>query len=333
MMNTQILYVVSSTEQDYYLEQTLLSIFSLRKHNPDARILLLVDDKTDATINRRRASILNYIDNKIVVKVPEQYTKVQVSRYLKTSMRQYVTGNFFFIDSDTIIADNLNEIDNFDGDIGAVINEHVPFSQYYDIYGKKVVRYAKEEGWRCADDVQYFNSGVMFVKDSEMAHQFFEQWHNAWKNNIVKFNRHFDQPALALVNEQNGYVIKELPACWNCQILRFGLPYLHDAKILHYFAAMHKSEKTSELVYAFRDKSIYRQLKEEGGMTDSLSDLLDRAKTAFVNPTRLITSRELKFLDTDLARICISHPSLTQKLNSFFMASQKTYSAIAKIWR
>jgi hypothetical protein len=42
-MKTKIVYVVTSDETDVYLKQALLSVFSLRKHNPNAYAELVVD--------------------------------------------------------------------------------------------------------------------------------------------------------------------------------------------------------------------------------------------------------------------------------------------------
>jgi hypothetical protein len=52
-MKTKIVY-----EQDIYLEQTLLSVYSARLHMPDAEIILLVDDLTNKTINGKRNKII-----------------------------------------------------------------------------------------------------------------------------------------------------------------------------------------------------------------------------------------------------------------------------------
>lgn len=81
-MKTKIVYVVTSDETDVYLEQALLSVFSLRKHNPNAYVEFVVDQDTDATIAGKREEIMKYIDNKVVVNVPEEYNKVCRSRWL-----------------------------------------------------------------------------------------------------------------------------------------------------------------------------------------------------------------------------------------------------------
>ena len=49
-MKTKIIYVLVSNENDCYLEQALVSIYSLRLYNPDANLLLLVDEETSRTL-------------------------------------------------------------------------------------------------------------------------------------------------------------------------------------------------------------------------------------------------------------------------------------------
>lgn len=119
-MKTKVVYVITSTEEDFYLEETLISVYSLKKKSPSIIIELVVDTKTDMTLTGKRATLLDYVDKKIVVNVPEKYNKVQTSRYLKTSVREYVDGDFLFVDSDTIITDSLEGIDHFNCDIGMV---------------------------------------------------------------------------------------------------------------------------------------------------------------------------------------------------------------------
>lgn len=326
-MRTKIVYVVTSDPKDYYLEQTFLSVYSVRKYNQNVTIELVVDAKTNETIIGKRAGILSYIDKKIVIDVPPKYNKVQTSRYMKTSLREIVNGDYLFVDSDTIITENLNSIDQYESDIMAVINEHVPISQYFDSYGNRVKKYAQQEGWKCSDDIPYYNSGVMYVRDTDIAHQFYADWHSTWEETIEKYGRHYDQPPLALINERYGYVIKELPAIWNCQILRYGLPYLSEAKIIHYFAAMFNNK---DLVYAFRDNNILKSIRDSGMVSDEIAELVNKAKSAFVNPTRVCTGSELSLLSGDMALFCVHHPKITAMLNFLFRMVVNVINIIKK---
>lgn len=125
-MKTKIIYVLVSNENDCYLEQALVSIYSLRLYNPDANLLLLVDEETSRTLeNGIRKLILNYVSKLVIVDVPFHYSKQQKSRYIKTSLRSQVIGDFLFIDCDTIINEELKDIDNLSCEIAAVPDCHL----------------------------------------------------------------------------------------------------------------------------------------------------------------------------------------------------------------
>lgn len=313
-MNTKIVYVVSSNEEDMYLEQAYLSAFSLRKHNPQAYVCLIVDTKTNATLNGYRAEILKFIDEKIVAEVPSVYNKAQTSRWMKTKVRDYVKGDYLFLDADTIIADDLSSIDDFEGEIGAVINNHVPVSQYHNRYGENIIKIAAQEGWSLYDDIKYFNSGIMFFRQSERVYNFCSEWHRIWEEGLIKYHRRQDQPSLAHVNEEFGYMIKELPGIWNCQILRYGIPYLAEAKIIHYFS-YHIIDKEDKLPYAFYNMDVCKFIRDHGYISDNIANLIEHPRSAFNNPTRLCSQKELNLLSSQMAQTCLRHPRLLSFMN------------------
>ena len=53
-MNTKIVYTLVSDDSDTYLEQALLSVYSLRIHNPRAIVELAVDQFTAMTLVDKR---------------------------------------------------------------------------------------------------------------------------------------------------------------------------------------------------------------------------------------------------------------------------------------
>ena len=53
-MQTQIAYVLISRDEDYYKEQTLFSVYSLLKYNPEAKISIVCDRETSETIKNKK---------------------------------------------------------------------------------------------------------------------------------------------------------------------------------------------------------------------------------------------------------------------------------------
>ena len=324
-MRTKIVYVVTSDETDVYLEQALLSVFSLRKHNPNAYVELVVDQGTDATIAGKRGVILKYIDNKVVVNVPDEYNKVCRSRWLKTSLRQHVKGDFLFIDTDTIVTDDLSPIDSFQGNIGAVRNAHVPISfRKNSPYMRKIKRNALEEGWIYSDDIPFFNSGVIFVKETAESYDFFSCWHKTWNDYYKRFGRHEDQASLAATNEKFKYIIKEISGTWNCQLAHNGISYLANAKIMHYLMYERRPHP-----WIFYNHDILNEVKELGYIPDKISKIVDEAKSSFDVPNMIISGEDLeclkykKFLQTPLFSICKANRSIFSFFNNTAKLTQK----------
>ena len=317
-MKTKIVYAVTSDETDYYLEQTLVSVYSLRLYNPEARVVLIVDEKTNDTLTGKRTKILEYISEKVVVNIPAKYTKKERSRYLKTTIRQHIEGAYLFIDSDTIITDNLSDIDSFNGNIGAVKDRHVLICENpYEFYIRKD---AKKIGWEISVQEYYFNSGIFYVKDNMYTKQFYAIWHETWKRGLTN-GVCVDQPSIAKTNQTCNYLIKELNGIWNCQISGFGLQYLYNAKIIHYYSStwIHKQ---NDCAFIFYNKSIYQKIRHNGAIYYDVEKLIKNAKSAFSYHCQLVSGKQLDFLQTDIVEICAKiyfhYPTLYKIINSFF---------------
>lgn len=301
-MNTKIVYTVASDETDIFLEQALLSIFSLRKYNPNSFVELVIDQVTNESMNGKRCEIKKHINKLTVVEVPNNYNKVQRSRWIKTSLRNLIKGDFLFIDTDTIITDTLEDIDNFEGEIGAVKDKHAPIKLNKD--REKLLLWSKQDNWTYSDNLAYFNSGVMFVRDCELTHVFFQEWNKRWQFCSTQYHRFYDQSSFAATNEFYQYPIKELPGEWNCQPTN-GVAYLHKAKIIHYWGYHRK-----HYAWMFYNKDIINDIKELGYISEEISYLIDHAKEAFVVPNEIIADKELVIYYSSLFKICLSNKKI-----------------------
>ena len=82
-------------------------------------------------------NIKKYVSEIIVVNVPDGMNKMHRSRYLKTTLRQHISGDFLFVDADTVITCDLSEIDEVDMEIAAVLDRHSPVSEHELVDGIK----------------------------------------------------------------------------------------------------------------------------------------------------------------------------------------------------
>ena len=310
-MKTKIVYVVVSDETDIFLEQALLSVYSLRQHNPNAIVEFVLDQHTDKTITGKRTEILKYINKKTVVSVPDEYDeKAPRSRWLKTSLSQHVKGDFLYVDTDTVITDNLEEIDNFTGDLGAVADRHTTL-QYH--FGRdRLKKEALEGGWKYSDDMVWFNGGLLFVRDNDLAKAFFNEWNTQWKESYKKTKRLTDQIPLCITNEKFNYPIKELEGEWNCQISMNGISYLSNAKIIHYLAYY-----ANDNAWKFYDKDILQEIKEYGYITERISTLVHNAKKTFYIPNRIIVGKDIDVINSPLFGLCKRRPLFFSVFNTF----------------
>lgn len=264
---TKLVYVLTCSPNGTYIEQALMSVWSARYHNPNAHIVLLVDDKTDKLLTGKRAELLNYITEKIVVPFDDENASMKYrSRWIKTSVRQLIDGDFLYIDSDTLICGSLNAIDDFDCEIGATWESHLLVEDFCDDLMKSASEATIQVGVDLNHEKEYFSSGVLYVKDSPTTHQIYEQWHKNWEEG---FNNglSIDQPALAKANIDLGYVIKRIPDIYNCIVFTQNT-FTAQALILHIASYQNPSFLFTDIALGY--------IKTEG-LTDWIKDSVLRS--------------------------------------------------------
>ena len=279
-MKTHFVYVLTSTENDIYLEQAYVSMFSLKHYMPEAHIVLLTDSTTQSTFTGIREKEIRFADEIIAIDLDAQkFNGQKRSRILKTSVRKYIKGDFLFIDCDTIITKPLDGLEEIDAEIAACWDTHSLFKD--NPYRDLCVRHAKLLGWDVEQEEEYFNSGVIYVKDTPLTHQFYDQWNKNWFNGETR-GVNMDQPAFALTNFQMGHVVKVLPDIWNCE-LKHGIKFLKDANIVHYLCT-NASKRQDKQLFIMNEKNTLLKIKENG---DISSDIVDTIKDPFKGIARL----------------------------------------------
>lgn len=223
-MKTKLVYVLTCSPEGHYIEMALMSVWSARHWNPDAHIVLITDDLTDKLFVGKRAEILDYISEKIVVPFEDDNLSMMFrSRWIKTSVRQLIQGDFLFIDVDTIICKHLCEIDNFDCKIGSVGDGNIPLA--FNIYRENVIKNVAQIGCDISDEEYYFSSGVLYVKDILETDLFYASWHKNWLESSKIFSIHIDQPALAKTNIEHNHLIQLIPDIYN------NILYSHNSSL------------------------------------------------------------------------------------------------------
>lgn len=239
-MKTKLVYVLTCAPEATYIEQALISIWSARYHNPDAHIVLLVDDKTNELLVGKRAEVLEYITEKVVIPFDDaNATMMYRSRWIKTQVRQLVKGDLLFIDCDTIITQSLSEIDECNNDVAMVLDEHLQVNEYNDDLKRYIQSNSLKLGYDVLNEKEYFNSGVIYSKDSDKANELWKLWHKYWCNGEQN-GVPIDQPALGLANLHSYHMIQQLPQTWNTLVYMNPI-FVHQGKILHFWNFRNRS--------------------------------------------------------------------------------------------
>lgn len=308
-MKTKIVYTAVSGFEDIYLPQALVASYTARKTNPSADILLVVDQDTEKVIKTKLPKIKKYVSEVIVVNVPSELGKMHRSRYLKTTLRQNLRGDFLYVDADTVIAEDLSAIDKVSADVAAVLDRHTLVSEH------ALIKHIQDDIAPLSLSIKdlnnrYFNGGVMYVKDSPIANMLYERWHDNW-NKAYKITKGIDQPPLALANKQCGYPIVELDGTWNCQLSDNFVNYLSDAKILHYFASNKRSP------YLLYDRNIFKEVLNVGDIPQWLADALDNPKTFFLPHHLLVFDDDVTFMRSYIHVLFKFHPLIFRIMEYF----------------
>jgi len=301
--NMKYLYVLTSDNSDCYLEQALLSMTSLRLWTPEAFISLLTDNITEATLIEKRSEIRNCVNELISVEIDDCFDKKARSRWLKTSMRHHIKGDFLYIDCDTIIVEDLSPLNNSGGisNLGAIFDLHKCLSdakKYPTSFSKTKRKLEKLEFTPIENLSAYFNSGVLLCKDCSTVHIFFKEWHKLWLFCYQK-GVATDQQSLNQANYNLGNLITELDGKWNYQIKAHGgLKFLHAAKIIHYY-------KSGDKTYLLANPNIFKKIKETGLINQELKSMLAEPKSLFSDDAKIVceSNEDIAFRKSKIYKI------------------------------
>ena len=300
-MIPQIVYVLVANEKNLYLEEMWVSIFSLRRHHPEATVKVLMDVETKEYLSRF-PQLTSMIDETVVVQTPAGYNAKQRSRQIKTTIRNVLTGDYIFIDTDTVICkpldgivEDIAEMKDFKG-IAAVREGHVTMKDTLFPPTGTVKRIFDID---ISQSPLMTNSGVMFVADIPFTHEFYKRWNENWKRSCFEKGNSQDQPSLYATDCQYGYVIRELSGIYNAQVA-MSLKYYADAVILHWWHMDFIEDQSYSPYFSLK---IYQDLKKEGEITPQIEELIINAKQSFVSPTMPVGKEHILFLFSPAGKI------------------------------
>lgn len=291
-MKTKIVYVLVSSPTDIYLEQAYVSMYSLRHYMPDVHITLLTDEITANTLKGVRQKEVNLVDELIVVDLDgEKWNGQQRSRQLKSSVRNRVEGDYLFVDCDTVITRPLDDIDDCPYMIAACRDTHSELSN--NPYRAMSLEHGHLLGWPVDEERDYFNSGVIYVKDVPQTHEFYRRWNVNLNKGYAK-KVFMDQPSFAMTNFEMGHLVEHLPDVWNCE-LKHGIRYLKDAYIVHYLCTNPSLFQDKQL-FALNEQDTLLEVKHTGEISEKVKDVIRDPFVGLAEVTLCLAGDDVFFL-------------------------------------
>ena len=317
------LYVLVGAKKGFYCEQTLVSMLSLKNIDSEAYITLLVDAQTDADFKEPIGQLRKFVSEYIVVPVAENMSPMARSRYIKTSMRKFVNGDFLYVDGDTLWNAPVCEAD-FTHDIMGVLDGHCLLTNH-------PLKESIEEDFRktnCDLHVeQYINGGVLYSKDSDVSRSFFENWHNKWRE-TSSGGCLIDMPALNYAIRCSDEFFSLLPDSYNVQISR-SWRYFMQSKVIHFYTGW--QDEFFESPYLFQKRSFWLGV-QNNGVDESAMKAICHPLTAFDESFGVFGLSEMKFRHTALYGFIADLFSKRNEKMTFNLL-EKMIKGIVKFWR
>ncbi|MDE6633418.1 MAG: hypothetical protein K2K23_10505 [Muribaculaceae bacterium] len=292
-MKTKLLYVIVSDESDIYLEQGYVSMFSAKMHMPECHITILTDVKTSSSFKGIRKEEIKYADEIVEVPLDSFLPAQKRSRILKTNARNYVDGDFLFIDCDTIVIRDLSNIDDETSILCACWDSHSDFA--HNPYRNICLRDTKKMGVDISKESEFFNSGVIYVKDNTFTRDFYRHWHENYLKGYDK-GVSMDQPSLEVTNIELKHPIQKLEPEWNCE-LKHGIKYLKDAYIVHYLCT-NPSRSNDQQFFLLNEKDVFLEIKKTAVIPSKIIEVIKDPFKGIAEVTHCFAGKEIYFFRT-----------------------------------
>ena len=296
-MKTQVVYALIASPQDTFIEELWASVYSLRLYDEEREVRVCCDESTSKLLVSY-SELVKLITEVVVIPTPERYDAKHRSRHVKTLIREYIKGPFLFVDTDTIVCGSLEYIDNLNSDIAGVPEGNIPLDRY--MFRDSVLsRIYDTFNIDASHHPHWINTGVLYVADTQFAHDFYRHWHENWEWSATNKGMSQDMPGLLKAEMDMDFVMDELPGYYNAQPF-ISMQYYGEAKIIHY---VHTFFPKDQSFCPFLDKSIYAKMHKEGGITPEIADIIHHAKSAISSPSIMVGERTVNFMTSPMEPI------------------------------
>ncbi|MBY0229828.1 MAG: hypothetical protein K2W96_11150 [Gemmataceae bacterium] len=226
----QVCYVLTADGWNRYAMMAYLSASSLRRIHPACRVLLITDEATCQALEGKRGMLAGVFDD--IVPCPARgKTATERSRFLKTSLRRLVSGDFLYLDTDILVARPLDPLWSMEAALALAPDANLDSTKSAPDRARPVF---EQLGWPFPPRL-YLNCGVMLARDRPEVARLFNEWHGRWLRQVEVTGSVLDQQPFSSALDHVGCRPAILSPDYNYMVhFRPRLP--HDVRILHFFA-------------------------------------------------------------------------------------------------
>jgi hypothetical protein len=223
----KLVYVVCDEPEGPYARMARLAAWSARRAMPQCEIEMLVPQQD---VKHHSGTATGQVIDRLVGVDCGALDRLGQSRFIKTTMRRFVAGDFVYLDSDTLVLRDFRDVWDGVTDVGLAEDLNC---------GKRVPGFPAEQrelfaalGWETTR--LYFNGGMMAARDNVRVAELFECWHRFWLLGKERQRCAMDQPSLNHSISESGVKVRRLSYAYNA-LIDANPRLARGACVLHFF--------------------------------------------------------------------------------------------------
>jgi hypothetical protein len=249
----QVCYVVVGTGWDRHAQMAWISAHSVRQQHKTARIIVVVEGATpEATaILKTRFS---QIADSVLPRTAEAPTLVDKNRLHRMSLRDYIVGDFLYLDSDTLAVRSFGDVLDIRADVGAVTDFNFDLQRRF--FPPNFKQPFLERGWTYPLPY-YLNSGVVLMRDTSAVHAFCREWIGRWRGSSA-LPHVWDQATFNSALFATGVPHAVLHHGYNAMVVKRNYRFA-TSRILHFFGSEDEQRGTilEHLLSRLRETGVF----------------------------------------------------------------------------
>jgi hypothetical protein len=228
-----VCYAIATDGEPRYVESVAASARALKQLYPSAKITVLTDDRSFSVVTqllkryrlaRKVRSVGAYAGN-----------MGARSRFVKTQVRQFIVGDFLFLDADAIPVRPFDELfQEHSGQLCAAIDRS-PKEPDGNSLPPWAERAFERLGWSYPKPF-YLNGGVVLWPDTPLLRQLGKLWHENWRRFYESSDDFADQPSFNYSIYSLGISPEILHDRYNARVA-LSADFAVGASIYHFYAS------------------------------------------------------------------------------------------------